>query len=90
MPKRGLTGFLFCKEEKVKVIRDRPDLIAMRVILREMGRRWSMAAPEVKAKFEALAKIDQDRYRREKEEYMKRSSGSCAWVWQLYLVLESL
>ena len=75
MPKRGLSGYLlFSREERPKVFRERPDLLAVPAVSKELGRRWSIAAPEVKAKFEAKAKIDQNRYSREKAEYKRRST----------------
>ena len=75
MPKRGLTGYLlFCREERPKVFRERPDLVAVPAVSKELGRRWAIAAPEVKAKYEAKTKIDQNRYTREKEEFKRRST----------------
>ena len=68
-PKRNVPGFMwFSNEERGKVRALNP---GMRVgdCAKELSRRWAMADPETKARFEQMAFEDKQRYEREKHEF---------------------
>ena len=68
-PKRNVPGFMwFSNEERSKVRALNP---GMRVgdCAKELSRRWAMADPETKARFEQMAFEDKQRYEREKHEF---------------------
>ncbi|XP_047003285.1 high mobility group-T protein-like [Schistocerca americana] len=71
-PKRALSAFFwFCHDERSKVKAQNPEF-GVGDIAKELGRRWSEVDPELKAKYEAMAKKDKARYDREMTAYKKR------------------
>ena len=74
-PKRALSGVLwFSNYERQKVRAANPDF-GVGDIAMELGRRWAEAPEDVKAKFEALAANDRQRYDREKMAYQLKMKG---------------
>jgi len=66
-PKRPMTSFLFfCNAERAKVRADFPNA-GVGTISRELGKRWESCAD--KAKFDALALVDKERYTKEFQAY---------------------
>ncbi|KAJ8867109.1 hypothetical protein PR048_032972 [Dryococelus australis] len=79
-PKRSLSAFFwFCNDERSKVKAMNPEY-GVGDISKELGRRWSDVAPDVKSKYEAMAEKDKARYEREMSAYKKRSKGGMANV----------
>ena len=74
-PKRALSGFFwFSNDERPKVKAANPDF-GVGDIAKELGRRWSEATEEIKAKYEAKAANDRVRYDREKMAYQSKMKG---------------
>ena len=74
-PKRALSGFFwFSNEERQKVRAANPDF-GVGDIAKELGRRWAECPEDVKAKFEALAANDRQRYDKEKMAYQLKMKG---------------
>jgi len=74
-PKRALSGFFwFSNDERQKVRAANPDF-GVGDIAKELGRRWADAPEDVKAKFEALAANDRQRYDKEKMAYQLKLKG---------------
>ena len=74
-PKRALSRFLwFSNYERQKVRAANPDF-GVGDIAMELGRRWAEAPEDVKAKFEALAANDRQRYDTEKMAYQLKMKG---------------
>lgn len=63
--------FWFAQDERPKVRAANPNF-AVGDIAKELGRRWSEAAPNCKSKYEAKAEKDRERYIREKEEFQQK------------------
>nr|CAI5825082.1 unnamed protein product [Callosobruchus analis] len=61
-PKRSLSAFFwFSNDERGKVKGENPEY-SVGDIAKELGRRWALATPETKGKYEALADQDKARY----------------------------
>jgi len=74
-PKRALSGFFwFSQEERQKVRAANPDF-GVGDIAKELGRRWAECPEDVKAKFEAMAANDRQRYDKEKIAYQLKMKG---------------
>jgi len=74
-PKRALSGFFwFSNDERQKVRAANPDF-GVGDIAKELGRRWAECPEDIKAKFEALAANDRQRYDREKVAYQLKLKG---------------
>ena len=74
-PKRALSGFFwFSNDERGKVRAANPDF-GVGDIAKELGRRWSECPEDIKAKFEALAANDRQRYDKEKVAYQLKLKG---------------
>jgi len=73
-PKRALSAFFcFCAEERPKVRAKNPDW-PIGEVGKELGKRWGLCTN--KAKFEALANKDKERYAKEIAVYKKTGGGS--------------
>ncbi|XP_014211147.1 high mobility group protein DSP1 [Copidosoma floridanum] len=71
-PKRSLSAFFwFCNDERGKVKMLNPEY-GVGEIAKELGKRWSDTAPEVKSKYEAMAEKDKARYERDMTAYKKK------------------
>ena len=62
--------FHYAADERPKVREANPSF-AVGDIAKELGRRWSDADPSLKAKYEAKAEKDRERYIKEKEDFQK-------------------
>jgi len=68
-PKRPLCGFMmFSSEERAKVRQLMPNA-GVGELGKELGKRWAEASPEIRAKYNAMAGLDKERFVREKNEY---------------------
>jgi len=68
-PKRNVHGFMwFSHEERVK-IRDQYPGMRVGDVAKELSRRWAMADPDTKAKYDQMAYHDKQRYEKEKHEW---------------------
>jgi len=77
-PKRALSAFFhFCGEERPKVKEVLSDA-TVGEMAKELGRRWNDVTDDVKAKFEALAAKDKQRYEKEMAVYKKGGKVSKA------------
>jgi len=76
-PKRSLSAFFwFCNDERQKVKGLNPEF-GIGDVAKELGRLWSIAAPEVKQKYQAMSDKDKARYEREMHIY-KSNPGAAA------------
>jgi len=80
-PKRAMSGFFwFSSEGRSKVKAANPDF-SIGDVAKELGRRWSEIDEATKAKFEAMAEKDRERYEKEKQAYqLQLKNGSSALV----------
>jgi len=75
-PKRALSAFFhFCNEERPKVKEVLSDA-TVGEMAKELGRRWNDVTDDVKAKFEALAAKDKQRYEKDMAVYKKGGKPS--------------
>lgn len=75
IPKRPLSSyFFFCAQERPKVRESMPAESVI-VVAKELGRRWRKLKPEQKAKFEALALTDRERYATERHDQKEKAAA---------------
>jgi len=64
-PKRPLSAFfLFCADERPSVKVSHPEY-SVGEVAKEMGERWAKVSPETKAKYEAAASSEKQRYEKD-------------------------
>jgi len=70
-PKRNVPGFMwFSNEERGKVREDHPgQRLRVGDVAKELSRRWALADPDTKAKYDNMAYQDKQRYEKEKHEW---------------------
>ena len=77
-PKRATSAyFYFLAEEREKIKADNPD-IKITEISKIAGQRWKEIEAERKAKFDAMAKADKERYEKEKKEWIASGGAAAA------------
>ena len=70
-PKRGVSAYVwFGHEERPKIQQEFPN-ISFQEVGRKLGERWRAMGAEEKAKYDAKAAIDKERYARESEAYQQ-------------------
>ncbi|XP_071512264.1 high mobility group protein DSP1 isoform X2 [Panulirus ornatus] len=75
-PKRALSAFFwFSNDERPKVRAANPDM-GVGEVAKQLGAAWSNTAPEVRAKYEAMAENDKARYEREMKAFKEGSFGA--------------
>jgi len=68
-PKRNVAAFMwFSNDERAKISAENPGL-TVGAIAKELSRRWALADPETKAKYDQMAYEDKQRYEKEKHEW---------------------
>lgn len=76
-PKRGKSGFMFyCDKHRPKLIekaRENGGKVQIGKIAKILGEGWKKIKEKEKAKFDALAKTDKDRYEKEIAEYNEKN-----------------
>lgn len=76
-PKRGKTGFMFyCDKHRPKLIekaRENGGKVEIGKIAKILGDGWKKIKAKDKAKYDALAKKDKDRYEKEIAEYNEKN-----------------
>ena len=77
-PKRATSAyFYFLAEEREKIKAENPD-IKITEISKIAGQRWKECDADRKAKYDALAKTDKERYEREKREWIASGGAAAA------------
>ncbi|KAJ3167292.1 FACT complex subunit [Geranomyces variabilis] len=75
-PKRGQTSFLyFSKDKRSEILTEFPGL-ALPEVSKKLGEAWKAVSPEEKAKYEEMARVDKERYEKEKEDWPGEGSSS--------------
>ncbi|XP_047497917.1 high mobility group protein DSP1-like isoform X2 [Penaeus chinensis] len=75
-PKRALSAFFwFCNDERAKVRAANPDM-GVGDVAKQLGAAWSNTPPEAKAKYEALAASDKERYEKEMKAFKEGNFGA--------------
>jgi high mobility group protein B1 len=76
-PKRALSAFFwFCNEERPNVKASLQNSNSVSLVAKELGRRWALVRPEHKARYEALAAKDKERYEKEQKVYKARPGAA--------------
>jgi hypothetical protein len=70
-PKKSLSAYMYFGTDIRSDVKSGGN-IPFAEITKEIGRRWKAATPEVRSKYEALAKKDTERYQREKQAYREK------------------
>ncbi|CAF0808530.1 unnamed protein product [Brachionus calyciflorus] len=75
-PKRSLSAFfLFCADERAGVKALHPSY-SVGEVAKDLGEKWNKIAPEIKAKYEAKAAQEKQRYEKELENYKNKKLPS--------------
>ena len=68
-PKGAKTAYMcFCQETRAKLVKENPS-ISVPEVGKECGRRWKEISPSQKARYDAMAVKDKERYKTEMAEY---------------------
>ena len=62
----------FCSEERIKIKGEQPDIKSTDIV-KVMGERWKALTDKDKEKYDALAKVDKERYLGEKQTYLEQN-----------------
>mmetsp|Transcript_5309 Transcript_5309/g.7048 ORF Transcript_5309/g.7048 Transcript_5309/m.7048 type:complete len:140 (+) Transcript_5309:167-586(+) len=74
-PRQAANAYMvFCKEHRSRVKQQHPHL-PFGKIGAKLGAMWRIMSEEAKAPFEAKASLDRERFRKEVDEYHRRSSA---------------
>eukprot|EP00466_Bigelowiella_natans_P016044 jgi/Bigna1/146892/aug1.123_g21600 len=74
-PRQAANAYMvFCKEHRSRVKQQHPNL-PFGKIGAKLGAMWRIMSEEAKAPFEAKASLDRERFRKEVDEYHRRSSA---------------
>mmetsp|Transcript_4394 Transcript_4394/g.6671 ORF Transcript_4394/g.6671 Transcript_4394/m.6671 type:complete len:148 (-) Transcript_4394:50-493(-) len=72
-PRQASNAYMiFCKEQRSRVKKQRPDL-AFGKIGAQLGLMWRSMSPEEREPYETKASKDRERFRRESDEYYRKS-----------------
>ncbi|XP_014672273.1 PREDICTED: high mobility group protein DSP1-like [Priapulus caudatus] len=79
-PKRAMSGFFwFCQDER-QVVRNINPGWGVGDVAKELGKRWGVLTPDVKAKYDALAQKDKKRYETEMKVWKSKGAAVVAAV----------
>jgi len=75
-PKRNQNGFIWFSHEERNKIRDQYPGMRVGDCAKELSRRWALADPETKARYDQMAYQDKQRYEKEKHEWHMKQRQS--------------
>jgi len=79
-PKRARSAYILFSTEEGKNVRQANPKLTAPEVLKEVGRRWGVLDPKLKAAFEQKAAADKERYTEEMESYSPPNSPDVAAV----------